>query len=187
MYQSCGEFEKALPKIDEVLKGFETYDNKVSKEQQIIFNYSIAYTYFGAEQYSKALFWNNKVLNDNEPNLRQDIYSYARLFNLVIHYELGNFDLMEYILKSTMRYLNKRQRDYDIEVLVLGYMKKIARAQFEKDARPVFEEFQRELESSVNPDTDQALLAYFDYLAWVRSKIEGISYAEAIRKNRKEK
>lgn len=187
LYQSCGDFEKALPKIDQVLKGFETFDNKVSKEQQIIFNYSIAYTYFGAEQFSKALFWNNKVLNDNEPNLRQDIYSYARLFNLVIHYELGNFDLMEYILKSTMRYLNKRQRDYDIEVLILGYMKKIARAHFEKDARPLFEEFERDLKSNLNPETDRAVLEYFDYFAWARSKIEGIGYAEAIRNKRKKK
>lgn len=183
LYQSRGEFDKALPKIDEVLKGFELYDNKVSKEQQIIFNYSIAYTYFGAEQYSKALFWNNKVLNDNEPNLRQDIYSYARLFNLVIHYELGNFDLMEYIQKSTVRYLNKRQRDYDIELLVLGYLKKIARAHFEKDPRPLFEEFERELRNNINPNTDRVLLEYFDFFAWAKSKIEGISYAKAIRKS----
>lgn len=182
LYQSRGEFDKALPMIDEVLKGFELYDNKVSKEQQIIFNYSIAYTYFGAEQYSKALFWNNKVLNDNEPNLRQDIYSYARLFNLVIHYELGNFDLMEYIQKSTVRYLNKRQRDYDIELLVLSYMKKIARAHFEKDTRPLFQEFEKELRNNINPDTDRVLFEYFDYFAWAKSKIEGISYADAIRK-----
>lgn len=181
LYQSCGEFDKALPLIEKVFKGFEEFDNKVSKEQQIVFNYSIAYTYFGAEMFSKALFWNNKVLNDNEPNLRQDIYSYARLFNLVIHYELGNFDLMEYILKSTMRYLNKRQRDYEIEVLILGYMKKIVRAQFHKDAQPIFEEFEADLKLKINPSTDRALLDHFNYFAWIKSKTEGGNYADAVK------
>lgn len=185
LYQKCGEFEEALPKIDEVLKGLETYENKVSKEQLIMFNYSIAYTYFGAKQFSKALFWNNKVLNDNEPNLRQDIYSYARLFNLVLHYELGNYDLMEYILKSTMRYLNKRQRDYDTEVLILSHMKKIARTQLDKDVVPLFVDFEKELVANINPDTDMALLEYFDYLSWVRSKIEGVDFATAVRRKAK--
>lgn len=185
LHQRSGNFDKALPLIEQVLKGFEVYDDKVSKEQQIVFNYSIAYTYFGAQEFSKALFWNNKVLNDNEPNLRQDIYSYARLFNLVIHFELGNFDLMEYILKSTLRYLNKRQRDYDIELLILNHIKKIARAQFQKDTVPLFEEFEKELRANINPQTDRALIDHFDYLAWIRSKIEGITYPEAIRNKRK--
>jgi hypothetical protein len=54
----------------------------------------------GGNEMNKALFWLNKVLNDNEPTLRQDIFTYARLFNLVVHYELGNFDLLEYIVRS---------------------------------------------------------------------------------------
>lgn len=182
LYQSNGDFDRALPKIDEVLKGLASFENKVSKEQQIIFNYSIAYTYFGAKEFSKALFWNNKVLNDNEPNLRQDIYSYARLFNLVLHYELGNFDLMEYILKSTLRYLNKRQRDYDTEVLILGHMRKIARTHPDKDIKPLFEAFEEDLMANVNLDTDKALLEYFDYLSWVRSKVEGVDFSTAVKR-----
>lgn len=185
LHQRNGNFDKALPLINDVLKGFDEYEDKVSKEQQIVFNYSIAYTYFGAQEYSKALFWNNKVLNDNEPNLRQDIYSYARLFNLVIHFELGNFDLMEYILKSTLRYLNKRQRDYDMELLILNHIKKITRAHFQKDTISLFEEFEKDLRANINPLTDRALMDHFDYMAWVRAKIEGISYPAAIRNKRK--
>lgn len=180
-YQQKGDFEGALPLIDEILKGFADFDDKISKEQQIVFNYSIAYTYFGAGEYSKALYWNNKVLNDNEPNLRQDIYSYARLFNLAIHYELGNQDLMEYIIKSTARYLNRRQRDYQIEVLILGYMKKIARSHFEKDVKPLFEKFYIDLKENINLKTDRVLLEYFDYFAWAKGRIEGISFAESVR------
>lgn len=185
LYQSKGEFDSALPLVEDILAGFEMFDDKISKEQQIIFNYGIAYTYFGAGEYSKALFWNNKVLNDNEPNLRQDIYSYSRLFNLAIHYELENHDLMEYIIKSTMRYLNRRQRDYEIEVIILGFMKKLARAHFQKDAKPIFEEMLKALEGNASLKKDRVLLEYFDYLSWARSKVDGVSFAEAIKKKHK--
>jgi hypothetical protein len=181
LHHRGGTFEEALPLIDEITAGFTLFDGKISKEQELIFNYSIAYTYFGAGQFSKALQWNNKVLNDNEPNLRQDIYSYARLFNLIIHYELGNYDLMEYILKSTMRYLNKRQRDYELEVLILGYIKKISRAHFGSDVKAVFVAFDKELKSRISESSDKVIFEYFDYFAWTRSKIEGVSFAEAIR------
>ena len=36
-----------------------------------------------------------RCIDDPEPALRQDIFTYARLFNLVVHYELGNFELLE--------------------------------------------------------------------------------------------
>lgn len=181
LHHRHGTFEEAIPLIDEVIEGFATFDGKISKEQELIFNYGIAYTYFGANQFSKALQWNNKVLNDNEPNLRQDIYSYSRLFNLIIHYELGNFDLMEYILKSTMRYLNKRQRDYDMEVLILSYIKKITRAHYGADLKPIFVALENDLKTKLTERSDTVIFDYFDYIAWARSKIEGVSFATAIK------
>src|SRR5690606_22553203 len=107
IYEKQGEFEKAIELVDEIERGIEASDGKINKEQELLFMFSIASVYFGAGKYKDSLAWLNRVLNDNEPNLRQDIYSYARLFNLVIHYELGNYDLLEYITKSTSRYLTK--------------------------------------------------------------------------------
>ena len=55
----------------------------------------------------ESLKWINKMLNDNEQHLRQDIFSFSRLFSLIIHFELEHYDLLEYMLKSIGRFYQK--------------------------------------------------------------------------------
>lgn len=177
-----GEFEKGLQTVEEILDGLETYEGKLHKEQELVFYYHIAYIYFGAGLYNKALFWLNKVLNDNENTLRQDIYSYARLFNLVIHFELGNYDLLEYIIKSTQRYLVKRQRDYMLEKIILEYMKKLIRANNVIDRKDLFAQFDDKLSEIANDRDTAIVLRYFDFHKWVKSKIENLTFAETVKR-----
>ena len=108
LLHAMGEFQKSvdlIPKIEELQVFF---GEKVNKEQEVVLSYKKAYSYFGIGDYKKALFYVNLVLNDNEQNLRQDIYSFLRLFNLVLHFELKNYDFLEYVIKSTNRFLNKQ-------------------------------------------------------------------------------
>ncbi len=176
-----GDFSGSLVKLENILAGLEEYEGKLHKEQEIGFFFHIAYTYFGVGQYSKALTWINKVLNDNESTLRQDVYSYARIFNLVIHYELGNYDLLEYITKSTQRYLSRRQRDFEMELLIIDYLRKLIRTTNIADQRQLFVKFKAELEKSVTGPQDEIVLRYFDFGAWIESKIAGASFSETIR------
>ncbi|MFN9939898.1 MAG: hypothetical protein ACK56I_10540, partial [bacterium] len=111
-------------------------------------------------QYNKALHWLNRVINDNENDLRQDLYGYARLFNIVIHYELGNIDLLEYTIKSTARYLQKRSRDFDIEKLILEQFKKLIRTRSVSGKRAQLQEFQDNLKELETHDDCKALLRY---------------------------
>ncbi|WP_306640207.1 hypothetical protein [Sanyastnella coralliicola] len=177
-----GEFEKGLALVNEIVEGMDKHEGKLHKEQVLSFYYQIAYIYFGAGMYNKSLFWINKVLNDNENTLRQDIYSYARLFNLVIHYELGNFDLLEYITKSTQRYLSKRNRDYQLEKLVIEYMRKFIRANNVVEKKDLFSEFRSELDQVIQGPEQKIVLKYFDFMKWADSKIENATFAETVRK-----
>lgn len=181
IYEKKGEFEKAIEIVDDIVNGIESSEGKVNKEQELLFMVSIASVYFGAGNYKESLQWLNRVLNDNEPNLRQDIYSYARLFNLVVHYELGNFDLLEYINKSTSRYLTKRQRNHQLEIMILNYMKTLSRMAGKPEQIDVFKEFKKEIEAYKHSSTDQVIFDFFNYPVWLDSKIEGISFREAAK------
>lgn len=180
--QRTGEFKKAADSVDGILKQLEEYRGRINKEQEIRFYYNFAYIFFGIGEYNKALFWINKVLNDNETNLRQDLYGYARLFNLVIHYELGNNELLEYIIKSTHRYLNKRNRAYDIESLVINSLKKLSKAYDKADEKSILEKMKPELTQVLKNDADKVILEYFDYEAWVESKTKSKSFTEIVKK-----
>jgi tetratricopeptide (TPR) repeat protein len=179
--QRQGRFQESVDKVELLLERVEEYSSRINKEQEIRFYYNFAYMYFGVGEYNKALFWINKVLNDNETNLRQDIYGYARLFNLVIHYELGNKELLEYIIKSTHRYLNKRNRAYEIESLIITNLKKLTKVYDKAEEKKLMEKMLPQFLKVIENDDDSVILEYFDYEAWMRSKIDEVSFEEAVK------
>jgi hypothetical protein len=136
---------------------------------------------FGAGNMNRSLDWLNKVLNDPEPNLRQDIFTYARLFNLVVHYELGNFELLEYIVRSTQRFLSKRHRAYGVEAALIEHVKKLARTTSTEGRQELFRSLQGQLRQRMKDANEETMLKYFNVSAWVDAKLNGRSFAESVR------
>lgn len=170
--QKTGDYARGVKDAEELMKTLSELEGKMHKEHELTFFYQFAHIYFLAGQHNKALYWINKLLNDNENNLRQDVYSYVRLFNLVVHYELGNLDLLEYTLKSTARYLQRRGRDYPIEKVVLENMRKLIRAQNDESRRRIFQQFKEEMHASLKGPEDQVVLKYFDFFQWIDHKLD---------------
>jgi tetratricopeptide (TPR) repeat protein len=179
LLQKTGDYHQALAVVDELIRYMENPLTRLNKEQELVLNNVISTTYFGAGSYREALHWVNKVLNDNETNLRQDIYGYARVFNLVVHYELGNYDLLEYAVKSTHRFLSKRQRDHDLELVIISNMRKLGKAAMEGNEKQVLRQFSEEVESAIQHAADQIILEHFNYPLWIESKLKEVTLAEA--------
>lgn len=180
LYNRQGDFKKTLKLVPEIEAGLERYGEKINKEKLLLFTYNTAYACFGVGEYRLALRHINEVLNDNEKMLRQDIYSFSRIFNLVIHFELNNHDFLEYDMKSTARYLNKQVKDYEVETLFMKEMKALSRVNSELEQKQVFLEFDSQLETLLEIDRENVILEYFDLKSWLRSKIEGIGFSESI-------
>ncbi|MBD3637701.1 MAG: hypothetical protein HUJ25_10130 [Crocinitomicaceae bacterium] len=183
LYSRQGEFKKTLELIPEIEAGLEKYGDKINKEKLLLFTYNTAYAYFGVGEFRKALRHINEVLNDNEKMLRQDIYSFSRIFNLVIHFELNNHDFLEYDMKSTARYLNKHEKDYEVEKLFMKQMRSLARVNNEANQKQVFIEFSEKLDKLLKIDRENVIQEYFDLKAWLHSKIDGVPFSEAIKQN----
>jgi tetratricopeptide (TPR) repeat protein len=176
-----GDFEKCLSIIPDIEKLQSSFGEKVSKEQEVLFTYNKAYSYFGCGQYKKALSYINKVLNDNEQNLRQDIYSFSRLFNLVLHLELENFDFLEYSIKSTNRYLNKQERNFEVENVCIKHIRKLSKGVQSSERIVILENLKDELDELLKDANERVVLEYFNITAWVNSKIYRVSFSEAVK------
>lgn len=185
MYEKQGKFADAVKLIEKIEVIEHEYEGKISKEQEILFKYHKAICYFGVAEYKKALSFINDVLNDNEQNLRQDIYSFLRIFNLVLHYELENYDFLEYIIKSTNRYLNKQGRAYEAENILIKNIKKLAKVMTNQDRTDIFRSTQLELTEILKDRHEQAVLEYFDLDSWLASKLSKQTFAEEVRKKLK--
>jgi tetratricopeptide (TPR) repeat protein len=183
LLHKSGNFDKSVELIPVIEKHQLNFTEKVSKEMEVLLSYNKAYSYFGVGEYKKSLVYLNEVLNDNEQNLRQDVYSFARLFNLVLHYELGNYEFLEYVIKSTNRYLSRHDRDDKIENICIKYIRKLAKTSVEINRLEIFEEFNMELRAPLEDHNERVVLEYFDINAWVTSKLKKISFEQAILMN----
>jgi tetratricopeptide (TPR) repeat protein len=185
LFHAMGEFQKSVDLTPKIEALEEQFGDKVSKEQEILLTYNKAHSYFGVGDYKKALYYINLVLNDNEQNLRQDIYSFARLFNLVLHFELENYDFLEYIIKSTNRYFSKQERDFEVETVCIKHIRKLSKILSQNERIAVFVAMKEELDMLLQDHNEKVVLEYFNITAWVESKINKISMSEAVKKSLK--
>lgn len=176
-----GDFSKSIALIDEIDKKSLIFSDKINKEQELRFLYSKAYSYFGIGEFKKSLSFLIDVLNDNEQNLRQDIYSFSRLLNLIIHFELENYDYLEYVIKSTNRYLSKYEKDYKIEDLIIKNIRKLAKSPNSIAQLEVFDSMKKEVLKLLESHNEQVILEYFNVLAWINSKLNKSTFANEVK------
>lgn len=179
-YNQLGYFEKAVELIPKITEGLEKYRHQLPEEFQLVFYLQFAKAYFGTESFSKSLQYLNLILNNNSRN-RQDIYCFAKILNLIVHYELGNTDFIEHAARNTRRYLQSKNRLQHLENIILDFIKKLSAADNIK-TKFYFKKFQAELEASMKEPLEKAFMDYFDIMSWLKSKIENKSYAEIIKK-----
>ncbi len=187
-YAATGEFKKGIVLVNEISKGLEQHKGKIHKVAEIVFFYSIFNIYFGAGDYSKSLQWLNKIINDTaNTETIPDIYCFSRINNLIVHYELGNMDILEYIVKSTYRFLSQRNRLYKVENTILNFIRsKLPKVDTARKLIHAFKELKTELEEITKDDFEKKALEYFDFISWLESKIENRPFAEIVREKAKQ-
>lgn len=175
-----GRFSVAADRLDEIQQGLTDYGTRIVAHNRVTLHYLGAYAAFGAGEYSKSALWVNHIINDTDEGVVEDIYAFARVLQLFIHFELGNFELIDYLLKSAQRYLNKRNRLYQVESLVLKFMKKQGALKTRAEIQPLLQSMLEELIPLQNDPIESRAFGYFDLVSWVKSKIEKRPFDEIV-------
>jgi hypothetical protein len=145
----------------------------------------VVHFYFG--KYKEALGWINRVVNTGDFNtaIRKDIDLSALMVNILIHFELGNFDLVESLVKSFLR----SEKKAEVNDLV-SYFLKFCREKLSKPGitpREVFVEFRDKLLDYQKSDfKTKYILEDFDFLAWVEAKIDNVPMLEKVKLRKEE-
>ena len=185
-YIYTGRFEEGVALMPEIEAGLGQFRDKLKVVNLHSKYFRIALIWFGAGRLTESLTWMNRILNDSEVIYRKDIRVSVRIFNLILHFEIGNEDLLESLVKSTYRYLIKLERLYDSEKEVLNFIKKLpginGSAAFEAACYKLDNALELKLKD--NPFEAYAF-SYFDIRSFLRSKLEHCSFAEAVRRKAK--
>ncbi|PKR81033.1 hypothetical protein CW751_07675 [Brumimicrobium salinarum] len=181
LFNIQGQFEKSREVYQKDYTKNKDLIERSSKENQIKFYFTTAYTLFAVDEKKEALKFINLLLNDNEQQLRQDIYSFSRILNLMLHFDLENYEYIEYSANSAIRYLNKVKRDHQIEKVFIKQIKKIAKTATSSETIPIFKETLSEINLLLVEENERVILDYIDIVSWLKSKLTNDSFSNLVK------
>ena len=136
--------------------------------------------HFCIGNYSEALKWNNKQLNESVESQKEDDFAFAKIFNLIIHYELGNEEQLPYLMRSTYRFLNKSKRLYKTEDVILRFMQTSLFTSNSKKEE-VFKKLKTDILKISKNQFEAKIIDHFDFISWLESKIDNKPFIEILR------
>jgi len=148
-------------------------EGTIMKAVELSIFYMIGYFYLHIGEFEKGLEWVNRVLNEPRTELRTDIQAMARIVNIVLHYELKNFEFLEYEVKSVARFLSNRDRLFLLERSILKYVKALALLGPNENRLTLLTEFRAEVDKVVEDQFEQQGLKLFDVRTWIDAQLKG--------------
>lgn len=152
-------------------------------ETDVLFNfyYNSCLFHFMHGNYKQAILLLNQILNSKRQDLRQDIYDYAQLFQLLIHFELHNMDLLEYQIQNVRRYLKTRKLDREYEANILQFFVKALEMPQVNQLRKEMETLCAYLAGLLADTSTPPPLGCQEILMWLESKRAGKEIGEYYR------
>lgn len=174
-----GTFREGIALIPYIEQKLKEFDLNLDQHRILVFYYKIASLYFGAGNPGDTIDYLNKIINW-KVDLRNDLQCYARLLHLIAHYEIGNFDLLEYLIKSVYRFMAKMENLSLVEEEMFRFLRK----SFHLSARKLKPEFENLLETIKRFEKSRfetRAFAYLDIISWLESKVQEKPVYEIIR------
>lgn len=175
-----GTFSEGLKWIGELEGVLKNNDYGWDENRILVMHYKIGCLYFGSGNSSKAVDHLNVIINSRNPDYREDIQCFARILNLISHYELGNMQLVEYQAKSVYRFLLKAGDLHEVQKLVLQFIRKMP-YMTPNLVKKEFIALKKNLEQVKTLPYEQRPFLYLDIISWLESKIQGKKLEQIIK------
>lgn len=182
MYMQQADYKRCLKVINDIESFRQTLANKTfSDSEEQLYTVTVADVYFETGEYKKANIYLNKIF-DRKLKYREDIYCFAHVKSVLVHFELNNFDLLPYKIKTTLAFLRKQKRLYKTEYLILNFIRNEIKIGSHNISKKAYQHLKSQLEESLKNSFERNILNYFDFITWVESKISRKSFEEIKRK-----
>ena len=175
-----GTFSTGLAVAKEVEAKLPDFLPHLDPHHVLVFYYKIACLYFGSGDNSTAIEFLNKIINFNAGDLRSDIQCFARILNLIAHYELRHYNLLEYLVKSVYRFLAKMEDLNLVQQEILQFLRRSLNMNPE-NLQNAFIQLRDRLEPLSRHPYESRSFLYLDIIAWLDCKIQNRPVEAVIR------
>lgn len=175
-----GTFKEGEYLVDEIINKIELYKHILDKHHIITLYYKIACLYFGMNKYNKAILFTSKIMNAKKLYVGEDLQCFARILNLIAHYESGLDYNLEKQFKETYKFLIKMENLQEVQKILIESIKSLSDLypyQFQKEFKKIY----KKLKVYENHQYEKRAFLYLDILSWLESKINKVSIIHIIQ------
>lgn len=177
-----GEFKEGVADIPEILSMLKNFSGRIDGHHIMLFYYKIACLYFGTGDNKNCIVYLQKIIQQKDLSLREDLMCFARVLNLVAHYEAGLDYNLETQIRATYRFLIQMNDLHEVQKEMIKFLRNLGNI-YPDQLRGEFIKLHNNLKQyETHPYEGRAFL-YLDILSWLESKIENKT-VEAIIKSK---
>jgi len=147
----------------------------------LVLKYKLACVYFGNNDLDNCIECLNDITVKNYPSFREDIQSFARILNLIAHFDLGNEELVTYKLKSLYRYLGNLKDLETVQIEIIRFLRRTTVMDANKMKRE-FKDLRDKLMIVKNRPYEKRPFLYLDIISWLEAKMNGTTIGEVIKR-----
>lgn len=176
-----GTFKEGEYLVKEIEQKIKKYASRLDNHHIVVLYYKIACLYFGMGENRKCIAYLTKIIDSKNLQAAEDLQCFARVLNLIAHYECGMDYHLERQFKDTYKFLLKMQnlqavqKEFIVSIKALGDV-------YPHQIKKEFKKIHARLQKFENHPYEKRAFLYLDILSWLESKIENKTIGEVIRK-----
>lgn len=174
-----GSFDQGLALIPLIENDLKKYSSRIDEHHKMIFYYKFASLHFGAGNNKKSIFYLDKIISNKTLAMREDLLCFARVLNLVAHYEAGLDYHLETLLRSTYKFLIKMNDLHEVQKEMIKFIRGLQDI-YPHDLKDAFKDLHKKLKIYEDHPYERRAFLYLDIISWLESKIENKPVAEII-------
>lgn len=183
-YLNSGNLAKAETLVPEIEAGLQKFDHKINKSRELTFRFNITVLYFFRSRWSESLRWVNSILNDRPSGHRKDVQDIARVFELILHFELGHHDLVEHKIRSVIRYFKTPTQVGQFARNIAAFLRDCLKAPAPREVLRGDSELYRTLAAEAHSST---VPGWLETTLWLRSHREALPLETVLKQHIQEK
>ena len=165
-----GTYKEGLSIIPSSLKRIQRYKLKLDAHRILVFYFKIAWMHLMAGDHSTAIKYLNQIFQMEVGSLREDIQGYSQLMFLMAHYDAGNYEIMDYLVKGAKQFFNKMEEKNKLQTATLNFFQKAVKIPVSEKKKLAID-FYSELKIIESDIFERRSILYLDIRAWLSRKL----------------
>ncbi len=177
-----GEFSEVVASFPDITNEMKRFDHVLDKHRQITYFYKMAWSLLAKGDYPGAIDYLNKIYEFEQSKLRNEVLCYTRILQLIAHFHLGHYELIQNLIPSVNRYFKTHKESNPVQKEVIRF---IGSVKSEKDmiTKTQLQLLRKKLISLFKDNYHRRPFIYFNFIDWIRSLEQNKTMEELIKKD----